>query len=464
MKKSFLAIGLLAIIACNKKIEEPVNYAIFSGTITNKNDDKLTVFGEDFKKEIKVNEDGTFKDTLRLKNDGIYTYRISPEQTTFYLKSGDNISLTIDTKQFDETIQYKGIGAERNNYKAKIFLLNETIEESFKLIPEEFFKLIPEEFLNKINAHKNEISELLKEVKETDSTFLEMATKENHYEYLSALQRYPFNHQEINKLDSIPSLPKDFFKELNEISLDNEIDFLKFDSYRNIVISNIYTETTKAVDQDTTKTFHQEFLNNVKELKSPEIRNELIGILSLQFNANTPHIEEIYKDMMALSTDEKFKTEMTSSFEKMMKLGKGKPSPLFENYENIKGGTTSLSDFKGKYVYIDVWATWCQPCLREIPALKEIEKEYHGKNIEFVSISVDRNKAHDTWKKMIAQKKLSGVQLFADKSFRSEFVFEYAINAIPRFILIDPNGNIISSDAPRPSSSNLKEMFGSLKI
>ena len=62
----------------------------------------------------------------------------------------------------------------------------------------------------------------------------------------------------------------------------------------------------------------------------------------------------------------------------------GTPSPAFD-YENHKGGTTSLESLKGKYVYIDVWATWCGPCIAQIPFLKELEKEYHGKNIEFVS-------------------------------------------------------------------------------
>lgn len=136
-------------------------------------------------------------------------------------------------------------------------------------------------------------------------------------------------------------------------------------------------------------------------------------------------------------------------------------SPLFD-YENHKGGSTKLTDLKGKYVYIDVWATWCGPCIREIPALKKVEEKYHGKNIEFVSISVDVAKDHDKWKKFVDDKALGGIQLFADKNWTSDFIKSFGINSIPRFILIDPNGKVVKSDAARPSNAELQKQLDAL--
>lgn len=145
-------------------------------------------------------------------------------------------------------------------------------------------------------------------------------------------------------------------------------------------------------------------------------------------------------------------------------LGKGKASPKFVNFENNAGGTTSLDDLKGKYVYIDVWATWCGPCKVEIPFLKTVEKDYHNKNIAFISLSADKAKDHGKWKTMIQEKELSGIQLFSDADFETSFMRDYKINAIPRFILIDPNGNIVSADAPRPSDKKLIDLFNELGI
>ena len=163
---------------------------------------------------------------------------------------------------------------------------------------------------------------------------------------------------------------------------------------------------------------------------------------------------------------------MSSKIAMRSQFVKGSISPTFTDYENFAGGKTSLSDLNGKYVYLDIWATWCGPCIKEIPALKQIEKQFEGKNIQFISISVDEGRgykgnaaeAYKGWRKMIAQKELGGMQLIADNGFNSDFIRAYKINGIPRFILIGPEGTIINADAPRPSSNQLVELFNALDL
>ncbi|MBX9806585.1 MAG: TlpA family protein disulfide reductase [Flavobacteriaceae bacterium] len=140
---------------------------------------------------------------------------------------------------------------------------------------------------------------------------------------------------------------------------------------------------------------------------------------------------------------------------------KGTVSASFD-YENHMGGKTKLEDFKGKYVYIDVWATWCGPCRGEIHALKKVEEKNHDKNIEFIIISVDVDKDHEKWKNFVNDKQLGGVQLFADKDWNSDFIKSYGVISIPRFILIDPSGKVVKSDASRPSNPELQKVLDSL--
>ncbi len=171
---------------------------------------------------------------------------------------------------------------------------------------------------------------------------------------------------------------------------------------------------------------------------------------------------------MDVRNDEMYFNYLESNYESMhemaVKFAKGAPSPKFENYENFEGGSNSLDDYKGKFVYLDIWATWCGPCKAEIPFLKELEKDYHGKNIEFISISVDKPQAYDKWRKMVEEEALTGVQLYADNNFESEFIRAYGINSIPRFILIDPDGNIVNANAKRPSNPTIRDYFSELGI
>ena len=175
---------------------------------------------------------------------------------------------------------------------------------------------------------------------------------------------------------------------------------------------------------------------------------------------SNPKNKEILDFVLANSKEEEVKQTAQLTYDKITKLAVGAPSPVFTNYENANGGTNSLSDFKGKLVYVDVWATWCRPCLAEIPALKALHDKLKGKNIEFVSISIDEDK--EAWRKVVKERELKGIQLIADKAFESQFIRDYSINQIPTFLIIDKEGRIIDPDAPRPSDPQLAEVLEKL--
>ncbi|OXA79083.1 Thiol-disulfide isomerase or thioredoxin [Flavobacterium aquidurense] len=148
-------------------------------------------------------------------------------------------------------------------------------------------------------------------------------------------------------------------------------------------------------------------------------------------------------------------------YEKVLHKSVGQKGLEF-SYNDINNKPVSFSDFKGKYVYIDLWATWCGPCKAEIPYMKKIEEEYHDKNIVFVSLSLDKAKDNQKWKDFVKKEQLQGIQLMADKDFSSDVAKNYEVNSIPRFLLFDPKGNIINADALRPSSPELKVQLDKL--
>jgi len=455
MKKIVFALASLAIVSCKKEDVKPVDYALFSGKITNKNSDSIFVTGKDFKQAIPVQEDGSFNDTLKVSK-GKFVVHIGPETSNFLLDQGDNLNLTIDTKEFDETIVYTGEGALVNNYLAKAYMQEELTNT--KMNPRELFALAPDAFTTKIKAVQTSADSLLTSFNIKDADFVAAATKNNNFTYLSALNNYPRYYKMVSG-GKEADLPDGFNKELEGLDLDNASDFDNSDSYKGLVMGDVQKKAMEATKKDSTLSFSMSFINQIKGLKSDNIKQALVANVSGEIKAGNDEAEAIYNEVMAITTDDKLKESLTKQLADSKKLAKGNPSPSFENYENHAGGTTSLADLKGKFVYIDMWATWCGPCKREIPFLKEVEKEFHGKNIEFVSISVDRPNAHEAWVNMIKEKEMTGVQLFADNNFKSKFAVDYGVNSIPRFILLDPNGNIVSADAPRPSSPELKTLL-----
>lgn len=118
---------------------------------------------------------------------------------------------------------------------------------------------------------------------------------------------------------------------------------------------------------------------------------------------------------------------------------------------DTSGRMVSMKDFKGKVILIDVWATWCGPCRGQFPYLKEIEEEYRdNKDMVFVGISTDKIKDKQKWLKTIQKEKLAGVQLLDD--FGKAFGRKYEILSIPRFLLIDKQGNWIEIRCPMPEA------------
>lgn len=141
------------------------------------------------------------------------------------------------------------------------------------------------------------------------------------------------------------------------------------------------------------------------------------------------------------------------------RLRPGEPSVDF-CFSDINGKKVSLKSLKGKYVYIDIWATWCSPCKAEIPFLKKLEKEMKGKKIVFVSLSADRDKA--AWKKFVKENEMAGIQLFAGEAGKEMMSF-YVVESIPRFILLDKKGRIIDAFITRPSNEKTKEVLMKLR-
>ena len=121
----------------------------------------------------------------------------------------------------------------------------------------------------------------------------------------------------------------------------------------------------------------------------------------------------------------------------------GKVAPEF-SLPDTAGVSVSLSDFRGKYVLLDFWASWCPPCRRENPNVVKAFNEYKDKNFTLVGISLDKDKSK--WMKAIADDNLAWTHLSDLKYWDSEIPALYGVRGIPANVLLDPDGVIVAKN------------------
>jgi len=226
------------------------------------------------------------------------------------------------------------------------------------------------------------------------------------------------------------------------------------ESYRNFLIAHVGQKASNIVQKDLMnggkiQTSLRAFEIVEKEHNAPGVKSFLLYTFFNQHlrSKGINDSEDLYQRFKTGVTNPQYLAEVDKAFQAWEHLKKGATAPSFQ-YPDARGKQVSLSDLKGKVVYIDVWATWCGPCKVEIPHLEKLQ------------VSIDQNQA--AWSKMIKEKNMTGTQLIADKAGNSQICKDYKIKGIPRFILIDQAGNIVNAQADRPSKGTISGVIEAL--
>lgn len=149
--------------------------------------------------------------------------------------------------------------------------------------------------------------------------------------------------------------------------------------------------------------------------------------------------DSIRNAVSGLAFQEKLKTAETFT----QSVTEGKPAPDFTMSDTV-GNPVKLSSFRGKYVLLDFWASWCQPCRAENPAVVKAYQQYHSKGFEILGVSLDQPGARARWTKAIQEDGLTWTQVSDLRYWNSEVVKLYGIQGIPQNFLINPEGIIVA--------------------
>ncbi|CAL2107870.1 cytochrome c biogenesis protein CcmG, thiol:disulfide interchange protein DsbE [Tenacibaculum sp. 190524A02b] len=436
---------ILAILCCSVVLGQQIK-----GKVKNMSKDtnfSLRTITEKTIKEIKVDNEGNF-DTGNIEiKEGYYILRKNNELVYLYLKKEDNLNIQFDAADLIQSVVFSGKGAEINTYlidKRKLYI-------NRKKDTKKFYEGDENDYLKKITQLNNDIRKMLLD-SNLDKQFTEKETINLEYGFLLEV----FNYKNLQKFyfgkEVTPS--EAFLSPLKGVDFDAETLYNDYPSYKNLTSSRWKKVIEKANNFDDMDAIF-------RSIKTRALKVDVLISFYYAIAKDPLKAENYYQLIKKYVRNEAFLKDAKKKLASVTTTVKGKKSPNF-SFENIDGNKVQLKDFKGKYVFIDVWATWCLPCLQQIPYLKKLEERFEGKNIVFVGISVDRKDKYSLWKETIEAKKMKGIQLFADKSFESDFIVAYGIMSIPRFILIDPEGKIVDSHMTKPSEKQTEETLKGL--
>lgn len=190
----------------------------------------------------------------------------------------------------------------------------------------------------------------------------------------------------------------------------------------------------------------------ILEINNPDLSLAYLACLKsvFRYNGYTKGLDELRLLFEQNMPEGDLKEEINKLYESYAHLKEGNIAPAF-TLKDFKGKEHSLSDYKGKVLVVDVWATWCGGCIAKLPRFLELREKYINRDdIEFITISIDHKGAYNSWKYALPRFKLMGMTNLLASKDECSFQDDYNITGIPRYFLIDREGRIVSVYAPTP--------------
>lgn len=443
-----------------------------------------TGFFDNESTEITIKKDGSFNQIVPIEGiQQLYLY-LNDDAITIFVQPNDTIEVNWDTKNFKKSFQLKSPNQIRNNeLQLNLQLYNEFREEDLSLSAKlQEIRNQPDSIKYRLinDQYNKQLKAVIHPVRAPKFIYDVYFKNINLLYHSRLLEKYSLevNPEIVNGKDSVvvrnnilashdyKILYADIFYQSPEYRdfLFNYIRkgiFLDSNTVSNLVtitkkgdtIPTPYTQT-KFFKNDAATLFNfvwDDYYNGMANIPLLNIREWYVtkAIINGFENFSFEETESVLNDFLPKCQSEVYKEILIAKYNFVKTFKKGRPAPQF-TLKDETGKTVSLSDFKGKYVYLDFWGVGCGPCIYDIKNYSpQLHEKYKDKNIVFINICVDADEIN--WKKAMTKYNLDGVNLLAEGWGGNPVCKAYDVNAIPHYVLIDKEGNFVAHRAPRPS-------------
>lgn len=405
----------------------------------------------------KVKGDGTFDLSFRLTDRFTKLYIVHGQQTTeIFVAPGYDLDMHVDAQHFDSSLHFTGNGSTEANFCALHSLKYGSsggIESAAQVASRKgvrFFERDVDSLLH------DEMDFLKNNNKGLGGSFVKYWEALYSYAVYNSMLYFPVYHQMfIQQSMSIRDIPKEDYTPVNdvpEVFDDNLLDLANYRTY----LDRLYSQRLAAsgvVNLRDSAGMHYMLNDSVLKVayaRMPPQTAEMYAAKCIYDHSKSYPIQKSAENL-----DEyrlhfpkgAYLPVLTQALEQIKLTSEGSPAMDF-TLRAIDGKTVKLSDFRGKVVMIDFWASWCVPCMGEMPYTNKIAAYYKGKDVVFLFVSIDDDEAN--WKNAVEKCKIEGLNLRDAGRYGGTVAKQYRVEAVPEHFLVDKQGNFGVRPAPNP--------------
>jgi len=397
------------------------------------------------------------------EGDGVYSVTVKKDSDTLYYQILGHLQLA-EQRSTNGTMQDFYVYDGGGDYRSAIV----NNESEVKIV----FDMKKMNFENKLfsfTSNNEEVTEMVKGFAEIDRLMSELISEvRKHFPADSKMKQKLINRAMERKFDALKGLEEEFKSEavrnkikstylgnMSYLSVLDAKDFIDKD-YVKAILDGCKTDSSLFISNIDNIMYAYESIGEVRldnELFSTYLRKDndeinpriLIEKISYSKNSNdTANWNKYYMEFMEKYSETDYANSVKREYKPNPNISIGNNVPEF-TVLNLSDGKTKFdnSQLEGKYVLIDVWATWCGPCRGEMPHLHEAYEKYKDKNFTILSISVDE-KAETALKYQEGEWKMPWLNAIGENAWASSVMDKFEVTGIPSCFLINPKGEIIA--------------------
>lgn len=372
--------------------------------------------------------------------DGYYFLQKEDEKALLYLKKNDEFSISFDAKNFQKSLTFSGRrGAGRNTYlhskRASLLDADGNLKPFYK---KEFYEGDEKEYMSRLDQfYKGFYGTLFGSG--FDEGFVNEESKNLQYGYYLDILKFERAKKHYEFKDSIQVSPS-FLAPLNSIHFDNQLFSDSYPSYNELAVLKWQNDIENTNDYPVMEGI-------VASIRTEAIQKGLLERLYETMSKDEPSRMRAYFDFIkAYSKDV---TLMAKAKEKSAEIRQEEAAKNLSkfSYLNTNGEQVKLADFKGNYIFLYIWATFCKDCVNEFKNIEKLREDFEDDNIVFIGVSVDKKEDFNKWSGIVKEAEIqkSAMQLFFDDT-RSKIISAYNLSSIPSVVVLSLKGEKMELD------------------